>query len=46
VQRALTTYQHPDRWKRLQLNAMEKNFSWDVSAKEYKAIYDQLCPQA
>lgn len=45
VQRAIFAYQQPDRWKKMQLNAMEKNFSWDVSAREYLAIYRRLCPQ-
>ncbi len=42
VQRAIALYQHKDQWKKLQLNAMSKDFSWDVSAKEYLAIYENL----
>jgi starch synthase len=45
IQRAISAYQQPDRWKKMQLNAMERNFSWDVSAKEYLAIYQRLFPQ-
>ncbi|AQT59515.1 glycogen synthase GlgA [Cellvibrio sp. PSBB023] len=42
IERALATYEHPARWKQLQLNAMSKDFSWDLSAQQYVAIYDKL----
>lgn len=42
IQRALHVYGQPKEWKKLQLNAMSKDFSWDVSAKEYLAIYETL----
>lgn len=42
IERALATYKHPARWKQLQLNAMSKDFSWDLSAQQYVAIYDKL----
>lgn len=41
IQRAINLFQQKDQWKKLQLNAMSKDFSWDVSAKEYLAIYEQ-----
>jgi starch synthase len=42
IQRAISLFKQKDRWKQLQLNAMSKDFSWDASAKEYLAIYDQI----
>ena len=42
IQRAVSLFQQKDRWKQLQLNAMSKDFSWDVSAKEYLAIYAKI----
>lgn len=42
IQRAVSLFQQKDRWKQLQLNAMSKDFSWDVSAKEYLAIYTKI----
>lgn len=45
IQRAIAVYQQKDRWKKLQLNAMGKDFSWDVSAKEYLTIYEKIVPQ-
>lgn len=42
IQRAILLFQKKDQWKQLQMNAMSKDFSWDVSAKEYLAIYEQI----
>lgn len=42
IQRAISLFQQKDQWKKLQLNAMSKDFSWDVSAKQYLAIYNQI----
>jgi len=42
IQRAISLFRKKDQWKQLQLNAMNKDFSWDVSAKEYLAIYTKL----
>lgn len=42
IQRAISIFKQKDRWKQLQLNAMSKDFSWDASAKEYLAIYEQI----
>lgn len=42
IERALATYKHPAHWKQLQLNAMSKDFSWDMSAQQYVAIYAKL----
>lgn len=42
IKRALNCYQQPDKWKKLQQNAMKQDFSWEKSAKEYESIYAQL----
>jgi starch synthase len=40
VERALDTYQNdPARWRRMQQNGMRRDFSWDVSAREYVKVY-------
>ena len=33
-----------DAWRKLQLQAMAANFSWDRAAQDYLAIYRRLCP--
>jgi starch synthase len=42
IKRALIVYSQPDTWKQLQTSGMQKDFSWNNSAKEYMALYDQL----
>lgn len=44
IARALAVYATPAQWKQLQLNAMNRDFSWDNSAQEYLAIYERVCP--
>jgi glycogen/starch synthases, ADP-glucose type len=39
VERALTLYREPLIWRRLQLQAMAQDFSWDASAAQYAALY-------
>ena len=40
---ALDTYRHhPDRWAFMVRQAMTRDFSWAVSAKEYSALYRRL----
>jgi starch synthase len=40
LQRALGTYRgSPKTWRRLQVNGMKKDFSWDRSAAEYVKVY-------
>lgn len=41
--RALDIYRrHPKQWKRIQLNGMQQNFSWDRSAEAYEKVYGDL----
>jgi len=38
----LYTY-HPDDWKNLIKEAMGYDFSWEVSAKQYLTLYEEIC---
>jgi starch synthase len=47
LQRALQLYRaQPRRWRRLQVNGMKRNFSWERSATEYVRLYKRLLPAA
>jgi starch synthase len=39
VERALAAYHTLDRWQPIQKRAMKRDFSWDVSAREYVKVY-------
>ncbi len=42
IQRALTLYRdQPQRWQQLMVNGMSQDYSWERSAKEYLALYEQ-----
>jgi starch synthase len=40
--RALAVYRQPRAWRRLQVNGMKKDFSWDRSAAEYVKVYKRV----
>jgi starch synthase len=42
LSRALVTYRQPKAWRRLQVNGMKKDFSWDRSAAEYVKMYKRV----
>jgi starch synthase len=42
VQRALKVYEQPDEWKKLVRNGMQKDFSWENSARKYVSLYKEL----
>ncbi len=43
LQTALDVYQnHPATWKKLQLQAMERDFSWDTACQSYLHLYQSL----
>jgi starch synthase len=42
VDRALNAYRNSNTWRKLVANAMECNFSWSRSAKEYIALYRKM----
>ena len=39
--RAIRLYADPPRWRKLQLNGMRQDHSWDRSAREYVRIYER-----
>jgi starch synthase len=39
VERALGAFSKPNAWKVMQQNGMKRDFSWDVSAREYVKVY-------
>jgi starch synthase len=39
VGRALAAFPNSKRWKAMQVNGMRRDFSWDVSAREYVKVY-------
>lgn len=39
---ALSAYANRERWQAMMRRGMEKDFSWDASAREYRALYDRL----
>jgi starch synthase len=43
IERALSLYGEPLTWRRLQLQAMAQNFSWDTSAIKYIGLYRAAC---
>lgn len=45
INRALSLYHNKDLWRTLRKNAMNTDFSWSVSAKEYQKIYEDLLQQ-
>lgn len=42
IKRTLILYSMPDSWKKIQVNAMGKDFSWQRSAKQYLELYQTL----
>jgi starch synthase len=42
LRRALEVYQDRQAWRKLQENAMRKDYSWDVSVREYVKVYSAL----
>lgn len=41
VQRAINDFHIKDVWKKIQVNGMNKDFSWKKSAEKYVALYDE-----
>lgn len=44
IQDALRAFKDQPAWNKLMLNGMKKDFSWNVSAREYVKIYERLSP--
>lgn len=41
VKRAIRVYQNKDAWTKLAKNGMQKDFSWQASAKKYEELYQK-----
>ena len=39
IKRALKVYKEKEKWKKLMLSGMHKDFSWEASAREYVQLY-------
>jgi starch synthase len=42
IKRSLILYNQPKTWKKLQTNSMQKDYSWNKSAKQYMTLYSHL----
>ena len=42
IKRALLLYHDKKTWKKIQIAAMEKDFSWENSAKQYLSLYEEI----
>lgn len=42
IKRAMLLYNDKKTWRRIQTAAMEKDFSWENSAKQYLALYQEI----
>jgi len=42
IKRALLLYNDKKTWKKIQTTAMEKDFSWQNSAEQYLALYEEI----
>jgi starch synthase len=40
--RTLEAYRNTELWRKLMLRGMAQNFSWDVAASQYLALYSEL----
>ncbi|MEI6286073.1 MAG: glycogen synthase GlgA [Bacillota bacterium] len=43
IRRAVSFFHNPAHWEQIQKNAMNSDFSWKHSAKEYVELYDWTC---
>ena len=44
LRRAIALYRDPKAWRRLQIAALGRDFSWEKSAQEYLTLYRSLAP--
>jgi starch synthase len=43
IKRTMLLYGDKKSWKKIQIAAMEKDFSWKNSAEQYLALYEEIC---
>lgn len=46
IGRAVALYRQPALWRRVMRRAMSQDFSWEAAARQYRALYRKLAPQA
>jgi starch synthase len=46
IRSALAALKDQERWRRLMLNGMARDYSWKTSAAEYSALYQRLAPES
>ena len=44
ARQALALYRRPDDWQAVQQRGMYQRFDWDRAARDYHALYEQVCP--
>jgi starch synthase len=42
IKRTILLFNDKKSWKKIQITAMEKDFSWESSAKQYLALYEEI----
>ena len=42
AERAMVAWRDPRRWRSIQLNGMAKDFGWELAARKYREIYEQI----
>lgn len=43
IVQALALYRRPEDWRQVMQTGMRRDFSWEQSARQYQALYRQLC---
>jgi starch synthase len=41
IDRALAAFEDKEGWKKLMLNGMARDYSWEQPAREYTAVYEE-----
>lgn len=42
IDRALQVFRNPRQWREMQQSAMQHDFSWNLSAREYRKLYEKI----